>query len=322
MKSYPPTSEIQNWSSAPDTLECLWTLGAPSEPSSAQQAPAYDALVARTNLCSAPDTLERSGLQTPRASRQAPNKRPPTEAKYVPKMPDLSSGAAGYWATYPVIARRSADVPLCSPSIGETAYGSRPTGTHQPVAAQYVKYTLPSIFPDNTHSLLPPQRDEAASTEASPGARRASTDLCRGRMQIEAQIAEHMQFRMYRERRGKIYLNYRRDMRDGSLQGKIGWTSNMKRRRASYQRCESTIQQIVWVAEWECRHPKRVERIAHLTLCSMGAALEPTECLGSRCSIHHREYYDFKQAGGVNGYIQVVENTLRDLGEPVKRLML
>jgi hypothetical protein len=25
-------------------------------------------------------------------------------------------------------------VPLCSPSIGETAYGSRPTGTHRPVA--------------------------------------------------------------------------------------------------------------------------------------------------------------------------------------------
>jgi hypothetical protein len=83
-------------------------------------------------------------------------------------------------------------------------------------------------------------------------------------MRIEAQIAEHMQFRMYRERRGKIYLNYRRDMRDGSLQGKIGWTSNMKRHRASYQRCESTIQQIVWVAEWECRHPKRVGKCSSL----------------------------------------------------------
>ncbi|KAJ7703380.1 hypothetical protein B0H14DRAFT_3526964 [Mycena olivaceomarginata] len=261
MKSYPPTSEIQNWSSAPDTLECLWTLGAPSEPSSAQQAPAYDALVARTNLCSAPDTLERSGLQTPRASRQAPNKRPPTEAKYVPKMPDLSSGAAGYWATYPVIARRSADVPLCSPSIGETAYGSRPTGTHRPVAAQVLdklstnttNTSAASTFRRLHRSLVP-----AILSHAMKQHRQRRLLARVGRMRIEAQIAEHMQFRMYRERRGKIYLNYRRDMRDGSLQGKIGWTSNMKRCRASYQRCESTIQQIVWVAEWECRHPKRV----------------------------------------------------------------
>jgi hypothetical protein len=38
----------------------------------------------------------------------------------------------------------------------------------------------------------------------------------------------------------------------------------MKRRRASYQRCESTIQQIVWVAEWECRHPKRVGKCSSL----------------------------------------------------------
>ncbi|KAJ7833849.1 hypothetical protein B0H14DRAFT_2591207 [Mycena olivaceomarginata] len=52
-------------------------------------------------------------------------------------------------------------------------------------------------------------------------------------------------------------------------------------------------------------------------MCGMGAVLEPTECLGSWCSIHCRDYYDFKQAGGVDGYIQVVENTLRDLGEPV-----
>ncbi|KAJ7810651.1 hypothetical protein B0H14DRAFT_2607165 [Mycena olivaceomarginata] len=112
-------------------------------------------------------------------------------------------------------------------------------------------------------------------------------------------------------------------MWDGLLQGRIGWTSNMKRRRAWYLRCESTIQQIVWVAEWECRHLKCVEHIAHLMLCSVGAVLKPTECLGSRCSIHHREYYDFKQVGRVDGYIQVVENTLRDLGEPVKkRLML
>ncbi|KAJ7846741.1 hypothetical protein B0H14DRAFT_2583998 [Mycena olivaceomarginata] len=165
-------------------------------------------------------------------------------------------------------------------------------------------------------------RNEAALTEASPGTHRTSTDLCRGRMQIEAQIAEHMQFRMYRKQRGKVYLNYRRDMRDGSLQGKIGWTSNMKRHQASYLRCELMIQQIVWMAELECCHLKRVEHIAHLTLCGMGAVLEPTECLGSRCSIHHREYSDSKQAGGVDNYIQVVENALRALGEPVKRLML
>ncbi|KAJ7340033.1 hypothetical protein DFH08DRAFT_812399 [Mycena albidolilacea] len=259
--------------SVPDTLEWLRTPGTPSERSSAQQAPAYDALVARTD-CSVPETLEC--LRTP----GTPSERSSAQQAPAYGMPDLSSEAAEYWPTYPVIASRPAVVPLRSPSIGETAHIAMKRHQQRRLLARV------------------------------------------GWMWFEAQIAEHMKFRMYCERRGKVYHNYRRNMQDGSLQGKIGWTSNMKRRRASYKRCESTIRQIVWVAAWECRHPKRVERIAHLTLCDMGAVIKPTECLGSGCSVQHREYSDFKQAGGVDGYIQVVENTLRTLGEPVKRLML
>jgi hypothetical protein len=77
-------------------------------------------------------------------------------------------------------------------------------------------------------------------------------------MCVAAQIAAHKANILYKERRGVVYYNRRKNTTTGAVQGKIGWTSNLRRRRASYKRCESGLQQIEWVAYWECRHPKRI----------------------------------------------------------------
>lgn len=83
------------------------------------------------------------------------------------------------------------------------------------------------------------------------------TDLYSRTMCVAAQIAAHKANILYKERRGVVYYNRRRTT-SGKLEGKIGWTSVLKRRRAGYKRCESDVQQIEWVAFWECRHPKRI----------------------------------------------------------------
>jgi hypothetical protein len=77
-------------------------------------------------------------------------------------------------------------------------------------------------------------------------------------MDIDRQIGEHFARRLYREHPGDVYFNIRKNKRTGGLQGKIGWTSRLPKRRVSYRRYHSNTQEIVWVAAWKCRHPKRV----------------------------------------------------------------
>ncbi|KAJ7301754.1 hypothetical protein DFH08DRAFT_827292, partial [Mycena albidolilacea] len=264
---YDPLVARTNWSSTSDTLECLRTPGALSELSSAQQAPAYNALVARTD-CSAPDTLEC--LRTPGApskrssAQQAPAydalvartdySAPDTlECLRTPGAPSERSSAQQAPAYDALVARTDCSAPDTLECLRTPGAPSERSSAQQAPA-----YGMPDLSSEAaeyrpTYPVITSQPAVVPLRSLSIG-----ETAHMGRMRFEAQIAEHMKFRMYRERRGKVYHNYRRNMQDGSLQGKIGWTSNMKRRRASYKRCESTIQQIVWVAAWECRHPKRV----------------------------------------------------------------
>ncbi|KAJ7793978.1 hypothetical protein B0H14DRAFT_2622350 [Mycena olivaceomarginata] len=142
------------------------------------------------------------------------------------------------------------------------------------------------------------------------------------RMSIRDQIAAHLKKSRYKERHGLLYVKLRVFTATGAVEVKAGWTGDVTRRQLDYLRCQSDAQEMVWLVAYECRHPKRVERLVHLYLEQRGARLRPRTCSGTRCQTRHREYFHYVKAGGIDGVLEIVEGVLVVLGEDVIKIVL
>ncbi|KAJ7192611.1 hypothetical protein B0H12DRAFT_1246118 [Mycena haematopus] len=132
---------------------------------------------------------------------------------------------------------------------------------------------------------------------------------------VDAQITAHLSRSLYSEKPGMAYFNLNLNLQTGILMPKCGRTANLTRRRNGYKKCETSEQEIIWAVAYQCNEPKRVERLVHLRLRLLDAELVLPPCLG--CSARHKEFADYGKCGGIDGMKDIIENVLRDLGQPV-----
>ncbi|KAJ7364484.1 hypothetical protein DFH08DRAFT_798821 [Mycena albidolilacea] len=85
-----------------------------------------------------------------------------------------------------------------------------------------------------------------------------------GRKSIDNQVEAHLQRSLYKEREGSVYCNVQVDLEMRRLEVKGGWTSDLERCQENYRSCESAMQEILWIAAFECAEPKRVVILAKL----------------------------------------------------------
>ncbi|KAJ7223000.1 hypothetical protein B0H12DRAFT_1078161 [Mycena haematopus] len=162
-------------------------------------------------------------------------------------------------------------------------------------------------------SLLLPPTSSLAS--ACPSSVLINAIEFRYNQSVDAQITAHLSRSLYSEKPGMAYFNLNLNLQTGILMPKCGRTANLTRRRNGYKKCETSEQEIIWAVAYQCNEPKRVERLVHLRLRLLDAELVLPPCLG--CSARHKEFADYGKCGGIDGMKDIIENVLRDLGQPV-----
>ncbi|KAJ7431769.1 hypothetical protein B0H11DRAFT_2261413 [Mycena galericulata] len=93
---------------------------------------------------------------------------------------------------------------------------------------------------------------------------------------------------------------------------KVGHTSDFKRRRRDYVRCEEGRMHI-WVCRWEVTRRYYCERLTQLEQLCNGGELVIERCLG--CGARHREYFAFFSVGGLTQFITLMAGVIAYMGE-------
>ncbi|KAJ7250447.1 hypothetical protein B0H12DRAFT_1072053 [Mycena haematopus] len=99
------------------------------------------------------------------------------------------------------------------------------------------------------------------------------------------------------------------------LEIKAGFTKNAKRRQFDYRDICRGVE-FIWFCMYRSDSVKLLERVVHLTLRALGATIATHPCPG--CGVHHREFYSYPGAGGIEGLCGIIEFWLRALGQSVE----
>ncbi|KAJ7438687.1 hypothetical protein B0H11DRAFT_1902572 [Mycena galericulata] len=130
------------------------------------------------------------------------------------------------------------------------------------------------------------------------------------------QILIHQYYNAYKDKFGFVYCNIRLidDIDGPRVVVKAGRTDNLERRMEQYAQCGPG--QILWISCYPTERAKAAERIVHLKFDLLGAKIKPFLCT---CRTTHQEYVCFEAVGELEGAEEVIEATLRSLGQHIIR---
>ncbi|KAJ7231705.1 hypothetical protein B0H12DRAFT_1239888 [Mycena haematopus] len=103
------------------------------------------------------------------------------------------------------------------------------------------------------------------------------------------------------------------------LEIKAGLSKNAERRQFDYRGICRGVE-FIWFYKYKSNNIKLLERIVHLTLRALGATIATYPCPG--CGVHHREFYSYSGAGGIEGLCRIIEFWLGALGQSVERVCI
>ncbi|KAJ7203735.1 hypothetical protein B0H12DRAFT_1243723 [Mycena haematopus] len=139
------------------------------------------------------------------------------------------------------------------------------------------------------------------------------------------QALAHFSHPRYKDLGGDLYIVCRRvrvvapDLQIvyDDFEIKAGISTDVGRRQCEYRDVCRDVE-FVWFYKYHSDTVKLLERLVHLSLRALGAAIPPYPCPG--CGVRHREFFDAAAAGGIAGVCAIVEFWLEVLGQRVVRV--
>ncbi|KAJ6545753.1 hypothetical protein B0H19DRAFT_1076013 [Mycena capillaripes] len=141
------------------------------------------------------------------------------------------------------------------------------------------------------------------------------------------QALAHIAHPCYKDFRGDLYtvcrvvrvFDHQLQMWVDVLDVKSGFSLDTVRRQFDYRDTCHDVD-FIWFYKYKSDTVKLLERLVHLTLRALGAAIAPYPCPG--CGVKHREFYLYSAAGGVEGLCSIIEFWLGALGQRVERVLI